>query len=62
MTGDCRPRFDDTIMLASDTFTKNPRQKKIQFDFFVQSSSFMMMRPPFARQPRKQCTRAMIQK
>jgi len=34
MTVNCASRFDDTIVLASDTFAKNPRQKKSNSDFF----------------------------
>jgi len=39
MTRDRRPRFDDTIMLASDTFTKKSSQKKNPILIFLKQRS-----------------------
>lgn len=62
MTVNCASRFDDTIVLASDTFAKNPRQKKIKFGFlrriFLKSDAVARR----ASWPRKQFLRATIQK
>jgi len=47
-------------MLASDTFMKNHRQKKISFDFFL--AEFIFPRCVGASHQTKQFTRAMTQK